>query len=50
MKLALCKLLVDFEIEWEGPPPKKRPAEFPVEGQFVPNLEQQIRLKMRKEV
>jgi cytochrome P450 len=47
IKLILTKLLLEFDISWSRDAKLGRPAPVNVEGQFVPNLTQTIRLRRR---
>ncbi|KAI4597683.1 hypothetical protein KJ359_003958 [Pestalotiopsis sp. 9143b] len=40
-KIIFCKLALSYAFKWTKEP-KGRPKEFPVEGQFAPNLSQEI--------
>ncbi|RYO97037.1 hypothetical protein DL765_011335 [Monosporascus sp. GIB2] len=43
-KIIFCKLALNYTFKWTKVP-KVRPKEFPVEGQFAPNLSQEISFK-----
>ncbi|KAI0455767.1 cytochrome P450 monooxygenase [Xylaria acuta] len=44
-KLVFAEILLDYEFQWEGDVQTKHPASFEVEGQFLPNLSQKIRIR-----
>ncbi|OCL14898.1 cytochrome P450 [Glonium stellatum] len=46
-KLVITKLLLEFDVSWDRESKLGRPASVNVEGQFVPNLQQSIRLRRR---
>ncbi|KAF2265001.1 cytochrome P450 [Lojkania enalia] len=46
-KLILTKLLLEYEMSWNRDSSLGRPAPVNIEGQFVPNLAQTIRLRRR---
>jgi cytochrome P450 len=47
MKLILTKLLLEFDIGWSRDAKLDRPAPLNVEGQFVPDPMQKIKLRRR---
>jgi cytochrome P450 len=47
IKFTLTKVLLEYEIEWDRTAEQGRPECVLVEGQFVPNLKQQIVLRKR---
>ncbi|KAK7746484.1 hypothetical protein SLS53_002443 [Cytospora paraplurivora] len=41
-KIIFCKIALRYDLKWTKQPDGGRPKEFPVEGQFAPNLQQEI--------
>jgi cytochrome P450 len=47
MKLVIMKLLLDYDLKWDRSQ-HDSPSRLPIEGQFLPNMEQKIQLRKRK--
>ncbi|KAI0392801.1 cytochrome P450 [Xylariaceae sp. FL0594] len=47
VKMVVMTLLLDYEIEWDGPPVAQRPEPLWIEGQYIPNGSQKIKITRR---
>jgi cytochrome P450 len=47
VKMVVATLLLDYDIRWDGEVHRK-PDPTMIEGQFIPNLRQKVRIKRRE--
>jgi cytochrome P450 len=47
LKMMLCRLLLQYEFEWDFKGPGDEPARFVIEGASLPNITQKIRVRRR---